>query len=260
MDIHKPKPWRGWPELLKEVGTIVVGVLIALGAEQAVQWLHWRHQVEVTEERLAAEVRANLRNAYVRLASQRCYDDSLTNLRNQLLVSGPWRGAAIQRSPVPAPETVPPYMRAGIFTSASPPVYVTSNGVWSDGSWTSSISNGVALHMRQDHADAYSRLYREFATMRDVQSEETDAGSKLSALAFHRNLSDAERTHFLESVGQLSFMNVEMSTIARGVIESASASGIRLKKSQVAALLESGRHYFLVRDCQQPVSIPVTPE
>ena len=31
MDIHKPKPWHGVREFLKEIGTIVIGVLIALG-------------------------------------------------------------------------------------------------------------------------------------------------------------------------------------------------------------------------------------
>jgi hypothetical protein len=40
MDIHKPKPWHGVREVLKEVGTIVVSVLIALGAEQAVEAIH----------------------------------------------------------------------------------------------------------------------------------------------------------------------------------------------------------------------------
>ena len=40
MDIHKPKPWRSWPELVKEIGAIVIGVLIALGAEQAVERVH----------------------------------------------------------------------------------------------------------------------------------------------------------------------------------------------------------------------------
>ena len=46
MDIHKPKPWHGSREFLKEVGTIVIGVLIALGAEAVVQNLH--------EQRLSA--------------------------------------------------------------------------------------------------------------------------------------------------------------------------------------------------------------
>src|SRR5579864_6640258 len=42
MDIHKPKPWHGVREFLKEYVIIVVGVLTALGAEQGVEWLHWR--------------------------------------------------------------------------------------------------------------------------------------------------------------------------------------------------------------------------
>ena len=31
MDIHKPKPWHGFREFLKEYAIIVVGVLTALG-------------------------------------------------------------------------------------------------------------------------------------------------------------------------------------------------------------------------------------
>jgi hypothetical protein len=36
MDIHKPKPWHGLREFLKEYAIIVVGVLTALAGEQAV--------------------------------------------------------------------------------------------------------------------------------------------------------------------------------------------------------------------------------
>src|SRR6185437_6611981 len=39
MDIHKPKPWHGLREFLKEYAIIVVGVLTALAAEQGVEWL-----------------------------------------------------------------------------------------------------------------------------------------------------------------------------------------------------------------------------
>jgi len=37
MDIHKPKPWHGVREFLKEYLIIVVGVLTALAAESAVE-------------------------------------------------------------------------------------------------------------------------------------------------------------------------------------------------------------------------------
>ena len=42
MDIHKPKPWHGVREFLKEYVIIVVGVLTALAAEQGVEWLRWQ--------------------------------------------------------------------------------------------------------------------------------------------------------------------------------------------------------------------------
>jgi hypothetical protein len=42
MDIHKPKPWRGLREFLKEYLIIVVGVLTALAGEQIVESVH-RH-------------------------------------------------------------------------------------------------------------------------------------------------------------------------------------------------------------------------
>ncbi len=51
MDIHKPKPWHGWREFLKEYLIIVIGVLTALTAEAGVEWLHWRHVL--VEERAA---------------------------------------------------------------------------------------------------------------------------------------------------------------------------------------------------------------
>lgn len=53
MDIHTPKhPAQTPREFLKEVGIIVLGVLLALGAEQTVEWVHWRQQVGITDEAL----------------------------------------------------------------------------------------------------------------------------------------------------------------------------------------------------------------
>src|ERR1700755_919632 len=56
MDIHKPKPWHGLREFAKEFGTIVLGVLVALGAEQAVEALHRQAQVREARAALRAEI------------------------------------------------------------------------------------------------------------------------------------------------------------------------------------------------------------
>src|SRR5438067_5624675 len=45
MHVHLPKPLHGWRAFAGEVGIIVVGVLIALGAEQLVEDWHWHREV-----------------------------------------------------------------------------------------------------------------------------------------------------------------------------------------------------------------------
>lgn len=56
MHVHLPKPLHGWREFLGEVGIIVIGVLIALSAEQVIENLHWRHEVEAGREALESEI------------------------------------------------------------------------------------------------------------------------------------------------------------------------------------------------------------
>ena len=53
MHIHLPKPPENWRELLKEVGVIVIGILIALALEQVVE--SWRWSRETGEAREARE-------------------------------------------------------------------------------------------------------------------------------------------------------------------------------------------------------------
>jgi len=60
MHFHLPKPLHGWREFAGEVGIIVLGVLIALGAEQALETVHDRHQQHERLERLFEEARSNV--------------------------------------------------------------------------------------------------------------------------------------------------------------------------------------------------------
>ena len=60
MHFHLPKPMHGWREFAGEVGVIVLGVLIALGGEQLVQWAHDRNKQHEMLERLFEESRLNV--------------------------------------------------------------------------------------------------------------------------------------------------------------------------------------------------------
>ncbi|THD65260.1 hypothetical protein [Phenylobacterium sp.] len=80
MDIHKPKPWHGLREFLKEYVIIVVGVLTALGAEQLVETLHWNHRVGETRVQLNQELGADAGAGLRWLTNAPCLDAQLTAL------------------------------------------------------------------------------------------------------------------------------------------------------------------------------------
>jgi len=58
MDIRQPKPIHGWLDFVKEVGIIVLGVSIALAAEQGVE--RWRENRQYREARSAIRDELNL--------------------------------------------------------------------------------------------------------------------------------------------------------------------------------------------------------
>src|SRR3954447_5339169 len=56
MHVHLPKPLHGWRAFVGEVGIIVVGVLIALAAEQLVDEWQWREKVGHAEAAMRLEL------------------------------------------------------------------------------------------------------------------------------------------------------------------------------------------------------------
>ncbi len=60
LDVHPPHHApSGWRDFLIHIGTIAVGLLIAIGFEQTVEFFHHRHLRHQAEENLHAEMRDN---------------------------------------------------------------------------------------------------------------------------------------------------------------------------------------------------------
>jgi hypothetical protein len=82
MEVHKPKLVENWRQLLKEWGIIVLGVLTALFAEQAVQSFDWRQKVEAALADMDNELSiGDGPQAYVRLAIGGCVASRLDSIR-----------------------------------------------------------------------------------------------------------------------------------------------------------------------------------
>ena len=81
MHFHLPKPLHGWREFAGEVGIIVIGVLIALGAEQAVESAHLRSETEALRASMHDELADDLGRWEVMHAQERCLRITLSQLR-----------------------------------------------------------------------------------------------------------------------------------------------------------------------------------
>jgi hypothetical protein len=82
MHFHLPRPLHGWREFIGEVAIIVLGVLIALGAEAAVQSIEWQHKVDAAVADMNNELGSgDGPEAYERLAVYNCVASDLGGLR-----------------------------------------------------------------------------------------------------------------------------------------------------------------------------------
>jgi hypothetical protein len=80
MHLHLPKPLHGWRELAGEVGIIVLGVLIALGAEQVVETIHGNAQVREFRRAVDNELAYDLGSYKQRLMLGPCVRARLAEL------------------------------------------------------------------------------------------------------------------------------------------------------------------------------------
>jgi hypothetical protein len=160
MDIHKPKPWHGLREFLKEYLIIVVGVLTALGAEQVIQAVDWQRRVADAERGFHAELTDNASNAFSRLATVRCATAQFDAIRHALIEN--------RERGTPVPE-LPAYKRGNRL------LYVDS--------WESARALQLTGHLPTERASLYSKAYSLAASYRDWQRKEQDLKSGVDTLS-----------------------------------------------------------------------------
>jgi hypothetical protein len=156
---HKSKPWHGAREFLKEWGIIVLGVLTALSFEQAVEALHWRHEVETERAALNEEVAENLGVIQDRLLEQPCIDRRLTEL--DLVFQRHDRGQPL-----------------GIAGRVGVPLSPGN----SKGSWTMAVSGGGLNHMPHPERLEYSGAFGNYEAWDRIIHAEHDAWLPLGVL------------------------------------------------------------------------------
>ena len=59
LDVHPPQSTHTWRDFFIHIATICIGLLIAIGLEQSVEFFHHRHERDDARERLVEELQEN---------------------------------------------------------------------------------------------------------------------------------------------------------------------------------------------------------
>ena len=231
MDIHKPKPFHGWREFLKEYGIIVLGVLTALSLEQAVEWVHWQEQVHVAEEAMRNELLFdNGPEIYQRAAMHPCVIAGLDAIR------------ASVESNAPRAEVVRAIDRYWIQVLTY------------DSIAASAVSaSGLADHMRPDRRETYAMIYAAMPPMQKVSEEERQDYARLRAVRRTGGaLSAGEGEELLRTVEALRGDEQMMWLEARWVMPRLKKLGEGLDQGRMQNFMSRARAHY--GDCIQPLA------
>lgn len=90
LDIHVPEhSTRTWRDFFIHIATIVIGLLIAIGLEQAVEYVHHRHQLYEARAAIRAELEVNTRLLDKILAATQAAKTAMQRNATMLLAAAP---------------------------------------------------------------------------------------------------------------------------------------------------------------------------
>jgi len=185
MDIHKLKPIHNWRDFWKEVGTIVLGVCIALAAEQAVEWWHWRSQVATARKAIATETASNISYGIRRMRFAPCLEKRLDDLAH--IVDEASRTGML-----------PPVGDLGDFT----------NNIWNTGEWDSLMASQTASHFPHKELANYNYIYANVARANVRTLAELSTMSQLSTMVGPgRKLDPSSEARLRDALSEARFLN-----------------------------------------------------
>ena len=200
MDVHKPKPWRGWREFLKEYAIIVLGVLTALTAEQTVEWLHLQERVGQARERLVAEVQHQYLVDDEFITVQPCLERQLDRIEQAVLGSGP----------ILSPLPIHPDDKVTISF-----VYRAPSRAWTDSAWQSVIAEGLASRLNPTERRMLPVHYSQMGRMRILADQQYIAVGQLVALGKPLPMDGQAKAAYVGVIEQERFRSEGMAINAR---------------------------------------------
>ena len=165
MHVHLPKPLHGWRAFVGEVGIIVLGVLIALGAEQLVQIGHEQAEARDADRAIRGELEQNMAKLKSRWEKRDCVANRLDEL--QALIDSSDTSGAIK---------TPNWVGRPLFWTMQM------------ARWQTSSQAGRAALLPPDDLAVYGDMYSYMANVNAAMAEEQGDWAELRSLENLRHL------------------------------------------------------------------------
>ena len=151
MEIHKPKPVHSWDELAREVGVIVIGIVIALLGEQVVEAAHWSRKAEAVRASLDRELTGDLAFAAEQQTGKVCTERYLDALQTAIVHNDAKAAKALH-------DLGPPFDPAP----------------WQSDAWDVALAEQIADHLGRKDLANYAIAFRRVSTERELQFQMLD--------------------------------------------------------------------------------------
>ena len=220
MHVHLPKPMHGWRQFVGEVGIIVLGVLIALSAEQIVEGLHDRYLSRQAEHNIRAELAYDSAFAIERVAIGDCMRASFRDLR-QRMASGGDNWAGLQGTVLNGADAKSP--KRALY--GTPPPLSSPRRLWPVSAWSAATASGVFNHGRS-HFFNYAALYAMVNWLDRLQDREIADYSKLAPLNGPLTLDSSARLQLLTAISAVDSENADIERLAAVFVTAAQRNGI----------------------------------
>jgi hypothetical protein len=236
VEFHKPKPVHNWRELLTEISVVVIGVIIALGAEQTIEAIHHREIVRQGEQ--------GLRNNFERLVANTTTIDleaSCVAKRSGELRAIIDRAAMTRRlegvGRIPMPFT--------------PPFQIDT--------WDAMVASQAVPYLSSDQSISFSRIAdaaRDISQILGAEGQEWGALKSLEGTA--RPFSEAEETMARDNLARAVVASAAVRMIADGTVRRIRSSHLLDQEAINRAVAQGQKAALALQMCQQ-ISTPGQP-
>ena len=190
MHFHLPKPLHGWREFAGEVGIIVLGVLIALGAEQLAERIHQQQEARQAEQVIRNEIGINLGRLQSRMGIYGCVRRRLDEVQ-----------AVLDRASTDSSFVAPSWI-------GRPQYWTYLNSRWD----AESQAGGAAL-INADRLSQYGIMYNRLQNVLTEMDAEQADWAKLRTLEHLHRLDSAGALHFNETLQDARYRNWRLALV-----------------------------------------------